>query len=83
MAGFKSLNWTQRYSLASVVIALENADLYTSLMNKVIELQESQKALIQAEKMAISGRLLALWHMRSTIRSNPSRIACIWLSGLN
>jgi signal transduction histidine kinase/FixJ family two-component response regulator len=41
-----------------VVIALENADLYTSLMNKVSELQESQKALIQAEKMAISGRLL-------------------------
>ncbi len=41
-----------------VVIALENTQLYSNLRAKINEVEESQQALIMAEKMAISGRLL-------------------------
>ncbi len=40
-------------------IALENARLYTELQNYVRQVQDSQRALVQAEKMAAVGRLVA------------------------
>jgi two-component system NtrC family sensor kinase len=39
--------------------ALENADLYAELRYSVSQLEKSQRALIQAEKMAAAGRLTA------------------------
>ncbi len=41
------------------VVAMENNRLYTDLRNSIIQLEESQRALIQAEKMAAVGRLSA------------------------
>lgn len=40
-------------------VALENARLHTELRNKIIQLEESQRALVQSEKMALVGRLTA------------------------
>ncbi|HMN58860.1 MAG TPA: response regulator, partial [Anaerolinea sp.] len=41
------------------VVAMENARLYTDLKDYVRRVEESQRALIQAEKMAAVGRLMA------------------------
>ncbi len=40
-------------------VALENARLHAELRENIRQLEESQRALIQAEKMAIAGRLTA------------------------
>lgn len=40
-------------------VALENARLHAQLRDNIRQLEESQRALIQAEKMAIAGRLTA------------------------
>ncbi len=40
-------------------VALENARLHTELRNKIVQLEESQRALVQSEKMALVGRLTA------------------------
>lgn len=40
-------------------VAMENARLYSELKNYVRQVEDSQKALIQAEKMAAVGRLMA------------------------
>jgi signal transduction histidine kinase len=40
-------------------VALENAGLYSELKNYIRQIEESQRALIQAEKMAAVGRLVA------------------------
>jgi two-component system, NtrC family, sensor kinase len=40
-------------------IALENARLHTELLDNLRQLEESQRALIQAEKLATAGRLTA------------------------
>ncbi len=40
-------------------VAMENARLYSELKNYVRRVEESQRALIQAEKMAAVGRLMA------------------------
>jgi signal transduction histidine kinase len=40
-------------------VAIENARLYTELKNYVRQVEESQRALIHAEKMAAVGRLMA------------------------
>jgi signal transduction histidine kinase/DNA-binding response OmpR family regulator len=39
--------------------ALENADLYAELRSSISQLEKSQRALVQAEKMAAAGRLTA------------------------
>jgi signal transduction histidine kinase/DNA-binding response OmpR family regulator len=39
--------------------ALENADLYAELRSSIDQLEKSQRALVQAEKMAAAGRLTA------------------------
>lgn len=41
------------------VVALDNAQLYDELQAKISQVEESQRALIQAEKMAAVGRLTA------------------------
>lgn len=41
------------------VVAMENARLYTDLKDYVRRVEDSQRALIQAEKMAAVGRLMA------------------------
>lgn len=41
------------------IAALENAHLYDELQERIKQVEESQKALIQAEKMAAVGRLTA------------------------
>lgn len=41
------------------VVAMENARLYTDLKEYVKKVEDSQRALIQAEKMAAVGRLMA------------------------
>jgi signal transduction histidine kinase/CheY-like chemotaxis protein len=41
------------------VVAMENSRLYTDLRNSITRLEESQRALVQAEKMAAVGRLMA------------------------
>lgn len=41
------------------VVAMENARLYTDLKEYVRKVEESQRALVQAEKMAAVGRLMA------------------------
>lgn len=40
-------------------VALENARLHAELRDNIRQLEESQRALVQAEKMAIAGRLTA------------------------
>ncbi|MEJ5202147.1 MAG: response regulator [Anaerolineales bacterium] len=40
-------------------VAIENAELYEDLRKYIRRLEESQKALVQAEKMAAVGRLMA------------------------
>jgi signal transduction histidine kinase/CheY-like chemotaxis protein len=40
-------------------VAMENARLYSELKNSVHRIEESQRALVQAEKMAAVGRLMA------------------------
>jgi signal transduction histidine kinase len=40
-------------------VALENARLYSDLRSYVMRIEESQRALVQAEKMAAVGRLVA------------------------
>jgi signal transduction histidine kinase/CheY-like chemotaxis protein len=40
-------------------VAMENASLYAELMDYVRKVEDSQKALLQAEKMATAGRLSA------------------------
>ena len=41
------------------VVAMENANLYSDLRRYVQKIEESQRALIQAEKMAALGRVMA------------------------
>src|SRR6185436_14458084 len=41
------------------LVALENARLYADLRNYVRRVEESQEALLRAEKMAAAGRLTA------------------------
>jgi two-component system, NtrC family, sensor kinase len=41
------------------VVAMENANLYSDLRSYVQKIEESQRALIQAEKMAALGRVMA------------------------
>jgi signal transduction histidine kinase len=41
------------------VVAMENARLYSDLRNYVRRVEESQRALVQAEKMAALGRVMA------------------------
>jgi len=40
-------------------VALENARLHSDLLENIRQVEESQRALIQAEKMAVAGRLTA------------------------
>lgn len=44
---------------SQAVVALENARLYAELRDYVKQVEESQQALLQAEKMAAAGRLTA------------------------
>jgi two-component system NtrC family sensor kinase len=41
------------------LVAMENARLYSDLREKIRQVEESQRALIQAEKMAALGRVMA------------------------
>jgi signal transduction histidine kinase len=41
------------------MVAMDNARLYTDLRNSLMRIEESQRALVQAEKMAAVGRLMA------------------------
>jgi signal transduction histidine kinase len=50
---------TLRILSRQALIALENAQLYDELQERMRQIEESQKALIQAEKMAVVGRLTA------------------------
>jgi signal transduction histidine kinase/CheY-like chemotaxis protein len=50
---------TLRILSRQALIALENAQLYDELQDRMRQIEESQQALIQAEKMAAVGRLTA------------------------
>jgi two-component system NtrC family sensor kinase len=50
---------TLRILSRQALLALENAQLYDELQERINEAEESQQALIQAEKMAAVGRLTA------------------------
>ncbi len=41
------------------VVAMENARLYSDLRDNILKVEQSQRALIQAEKMAALGRVMA------------------------
>jgi len=41
------------------MVALENARLYSDLRDNILRVEESQRALVQAEKMAALGRVMA------------------------
>jgi len=50
---------TLRILTRQAIVALENAHLYDELHDHIQQLEESQRALVQAEKMAAVGRLTA------------------------
>ena len=50
---------TLRILSRQAIVALENAHLYDELQDHIRQVEESQQALIQAEKMAAVGRLTA------------------------
>jgi signal transduction histidine kinase/CheY-like chemotaxis protein len=50
---------TLRILSRQAIVALENAHLYNELQDHVQQLKESQRALVQAEKMAVVGRMTA------------------------
>ncbi len=50
---------TLRIFTRQAIVALENAHLYDNLQDHIRQLEESQRALVQAEKMAAVGRLTA------------------------
>ena len=50
---------TLRILTRQAIVALENAQLYAELQVHICQVEESQRALIQAEKMAAVGRLTA------------------------
>ncbi len=57
---FNELEWeTLRILVRQAVVALENAQLYDELQKHIRQLETSQQALAQAEKMAAVGRLTA------------------------
>jgi signal transduction histidine kinase len=58
--GFGEADWEMFLVLArQAAVALENACLYAELRDYVRRMEESQQALIRAEKMAAAGRLTA------------------------
>jgi two-component system, NtrC family, sensor kinase len=59
-AAFREVEWEMFQLLAKqATVAMENARLYEELRDYVRRVEESQQALIQAEKMATAGRLTA------------------------
>jgi signal transduction histidine kinase len=48
---------TLRILSRQAIVALENAHLYEELQDHILQLEESQRALIQVEKMAVVGRM--------------------------
>ena len=50
---------TLRILSRQAIVALENTQLYEELQERIRQVEESQKALVQAEKMAAVGRLTA------------------------
>lgn len=59
-ASFREIDLDTLIILArQAVVAIENATLYTELRDYVQQVEDSQKALLQAEKMAAAGRLTA------------------------
>lgn len=59
-ASFREIDLDTLLILArQAVVAIENATLYTELRDYVQQVEDSQKALLQAEKMAAAGRLTA------------------------
>ena len=50
---------TLRILSRQAIVAIENAHLYAELQDHIRQVEESQQALIQAEKMAVVGRLTA------------------------
>jgi signal transduction histidine kinase/CheY-like chemotaxis protein len=59
-AVFREVDWEMFLLLArQAAVAMENARLYEELRNYVRRVEESQQALVRAEKMAAAGRLTA------------------------
>ncbi len=57
---FREVEWEMFLLLArQATVAMENARLYEELREYVRRVEESQQALIRAEKMAAAGRLTA------------------------
>ncbi len=59
-AAFREVDWEMFLLIArQAAVAMENAKLYEELREYVRRMEESQQALIRAEKMAAAGRLTA------------------------
>jgi C4-dicarboxylate-specific signal transduction histidine kinase len=61
-------------------IAMDNANLYGELRAYVRRVEESQRALVQSEKLAAAGRLTASIAHEINNPCNRFAIACTWLS---